>query len=153
MQLFSCYLCHGLSEPHKNRLSDIGTEIRLPEGAWLFREGQEAGWFYVLHHGVVELTTKVDESLELPISILRIPGDCFGSSGMIAPYTYSLSARCLADCTFFAIKLLDLQQLIVQDYELGYRIMTNLAQHLLDRLRESRQELRTHFRSLMQSVH
>jgi CRP-like cAMP-binding protein len=153
MQLFSCYLCQGLSEPHKKRLADIGSEICLPEGAWLFREGQEAGWFYVLHRGVVELSTKVDDVLELPIRILRIPGDCFGSSGLIAPYTYSLSAHCLADCTLFAIKLVDLQQLILQDYELGCRIMTNLAQHLLNRLRESRQELRTHFRSLMQSIH
>jgi CRP/FNR family cyclic AMP-dependent transcriptional regulator len=153
MPLLSCFLCQGLAEPQQQRLVELSGEVRLPEGEWLFHEGQEAGRFYVLKQGSVELLTRVDDFFELPITVLRTPGDCFGSSALITPYTYSLSARCLAECTFFAVKLTDLQQLIAQDYELGYRIMTNLANHLLNRLRETRQELKTHFRSLFKSIH
>ena len=45
--------------------------------------------------GAVELLTKVEEGFELPIAILRNPGDCTGTSSLVAPYLYSLSSRCV----------------------------------------------------------
>ncbi len=87
------------------------------------------------------------------MAILRNPGDCTGTSSLIVPYEYSLSARCAEDGTMLVIKRVDLQKLIMEDCGLGFTVMTNLAQHLLDRLKETRQELKIHFKTLFKSSH
>ncbi len=153
MELFACYLCRGISGSHRARLSAIAREALVDDGEWLFHEGQEASAFFVLKDGAIELLTSVNGHFELPITILRTPGDCFGSSALIAPHRYSLSARSKGASTLFAIEHGALLKLFEEDPLLGYRVMMNLAEHLLDRLRETRQELKTHFRSLFQSVH
>jgi hypothetical protein len=42
---------------------------------------------------------------------------------------------------------------MLEDHELGCTIMKNLAQHLLERLKETRQELKIHFKTLFKSSH
>jgi CRP-like cAMP-binding protein len=153
MELFSCYLCRGIIASQMQRLAGIAREILVQQDEWLFQEGREANEFFVLKEGAVELLTKVDDRFELPITILRTPGDCFGSSAIISPHIYSLSARSVGTSVLFAVEQQRLLRLFQDDPEFGYIIMTNVAQHLLDRLRETRQELKTHFRTLFQSTH
>jgi CRP-like cAMP-binding protein len=153
MELFSCYLCHGITASQMQRLAGIAREIRVQPGEWLFQEGKEADEFFVLKEGAIELLTSVDEHFELPITILRTPGDCFGSPAIISPYIYSLSARSVATSVLYAIDQQSLRRLFQEDPEFGYIVMTNVAQHLLERLRETRQELKTHFRTLFLSTH
>jgi CRP-like cAMP-binding protein len=149
----ACYLFEGLSEAQFHRLAAIAREIPMQKGQWHFQEGKEAKELYVLKEGAVELLTRVDDRFELPITILRTPGDCFGASAILAPYVYSLSARCAEDGVLFAIAHGTLQQLIRENHGLGCILMRNLAQHLLNRLRETRQELKTHFSSLFKFTH
>ncbi|MDX1708434.1 MAG: hypothetical protein R3274_07530, partial [Desulfobacterales bacterium] len=94
----------------------------------------------------------VDE-VELPINIVRIQGQCFGTSTMVPPHQYSLSARCAEDGTLLRIKKTDLEQLIKSDVELGHAILANLAKHFLDRLKETRRELKIHFKTIFKSMH
>jgi CRP-like cAMP-binding protein len=101
----------------------------------------------------VELTMKAEADFEIPISILRKPGDCFGISALIAPHVYTLSARCVEDGTSLVMKQADLKKLMLEDHELGCTIMANLAQNLLARLKETRQELKIHFKTLLKSMH
>ena len=152
MQLSSCYLFHGLSESHYSHLMTIGSETRARAGQWLFREGEDAEKMFILKSGAVELLTTVDE-VELPIAIVRNEGDCFGTSTMVPPHQYSLSARCAEDGTLLGIKKTELDQLIKSDYELGHTILVNLAKHFLDRLKETRQELKIHFKTIFKSMH
>jgi CRP-like cAMP-binding protein len=142
MQLLSsCYLFKGLSESQLLRLSEITKEEHVKKGHFLMHEGQMAEVLFVLKEGAVELLTTVNEDFELPIAILRNPGDCSGTSSLVSPYEYSLSARCAEDGTLFVIQQADLKHLMLEDHELGCTIMKNLAQHLLERLKETRQEL------------
>ena len=152
MQLSSCYLFQGLSESHYSHLMTIGSETRIRAGQWLFREGEDAEKMFILKSGAVELLTTVDE-VELPIAIVRNEGDCFGTSTMVPPHQYSLSARCAEDGTLMGIKKTELDQLIKSDYELGHTILVNLAKHFLDRLKETRQELKIHFKTIFKSMH
>jgi CRP/FNR family transcriptional regulator, cyclic AMP receptor protein len=153
MELFTCYLCRGISGSQMQGLSGITREIDTRQNEWLFREGEQAEKVFVLKQGAVELLTTVDDRFELPISILRSPGDCFGSSAIIAPHIYSISARSATASQLFAIDQQGLLKLFQEDHELGYIVMTNLAEHLLDRLRETRQELKIHFRTLFETTH
>jgi CRP-like cAMP-binding protein len=152
MQLSSCYLFEGLSETQLNHLSTIGSETPIQAGQWLYHEGDAAEHMFILKNGAVELLTTVDE-VELPITIVREPGNCFGTSTMVPPHQYSLSARCAEDGTLLSIKKTDLEQLIKADVELGHTILVNLAKHFRDRLKETRQELKIHFKTLFKSMH
>ena len=154
----SCYLFKGLSDSQLRRLADITKQVRTQKGQFLMHEGQKAEKLFVLKQGAVELLTTVDDDLvnnvfELPISILRNPGDCTGTSSLLEPYIYSLSARCFEDSELLIIKQSDLKNLMLADHELGCTLLKNLAQHLLDRLKETRQELKIHFKTLFKSSH
>jgi CRP-like cAMP-binding protein len=121
-------------------------------------EGQEAEELFILKQGAVELLLRVNDDLinddfELPIAILRNPGDCTGTSSLVEPHEYSLSARCFEDSELRVIQYTELKHLIQTDQELGYTMMKNLAKHLLDRLKETRQELKIHFKTLFKSSH
>jgi CRP/FNR family transcriptional regulator len=152
MQLLSsCYLFKGLSEPQLLRLSGITKEEQVKKGYFLMHEGQKAEALFVLKEGAVELLTTVNDDFELPIAILRNPGDFTGTSSLLEPYVYSLSARCEKNGVIVMIQQAELKPLMKKDHELGCTIMRNLAQHLLDRLRETRQELKIHFKTLFKS--
>ena len=159
MQLFSsCYLFQGLTESQFHRLSEITQEVRAKKGKFIMYEGQKAEELFVLKKGSVELLLRVNDDLvkddfELPIAILRNPGDCTGTSSLLEPYIYNLSARCFEDSELRVIKYTDLKHLMLADHELGCTLMKNLAQHLLDRLKETRQELKIHFKTLFKSSH
>lgn len=152
MQLSSCYLFEGLSGSQINNLITIGNKTRIQAGRWLFREGDVADKIFILKEGAVELLTTVDE-VELPITIVRDQGDCFGTSTMVPPHQYSLSARCAEDGMLLSIKKTELDKLLKADSELGHAIMANLAKHFLDRLKETRQELKIHFKTIFKSMH
>jgi CRP/FNR family transcriptional regulator len=118
MQLSSCYLFEGLSETQLNSIISIGNETRIQKGQWLFREGEDAQQMFILKAGAVELLTTVENDIELPITIVRKPGNCFGTSTLVPPHTYSLSARGAEDGALLVLKKTDLENLIKADYEL-----------------------------------
>ena len=150
--LSSCYLFKGLSEPQLLRLSEITKEIKIQKNQFFMKEGQQAEELFVLKEGAVELLTKVEDGFELPIAIFRNPGDCTGTSSLVAPYVYSLNSRCVEDSKILVVKKTALKELMQGDHELGFTIMRNLAQHMLDRLKETRQELKVHFKTIFRST-
>jgi CRP-like cAMP-binding protein len=154
--LSPCYLFKGLSEPQFNALLKINREIRVKKGQFLIHEGQPAEKLFVLKQGAIELLLRINDDLvkdnfELPIAILRQPGDCIGTSALVEPHEYSLSARCFEDSELRIIKYSDLESLMLGDHELGSILMKNLAEYLLNRLKETRQELKIHFKMLFKS--
>ena len=154
MQLLSsCYLFKGLSESQLLHLSAITKEEQVRKGHFLMHEGQMAEALFVLKEGAVELLTTVNDDFELPIAILRNPGECIGTSSLVEPYVYSLNSRCAEDSKMLVIKKTALKKLMLEDYELGCIIMKNLAKQMLDRLKETRQELKIHFKTLLKSAH
>ena len=153
MPLSSSFLFNGLSESQLQRVYSVAKEIQIQKGRWLFKEGTHAERVYVIKSGAVEMLTQVDGTYELPITIIRSQWGCFGTSALVPPYEYSLSSRCAEDAELLEINREDLQQLTREDSSIGCAIMTNLAQHLLDRLKETRQELKIHFKTLFRSMH
>ena len=153
MPLSSSFLFKGLSKAQLQSLATAVQEIQVPKGHWLFHEGREAKRVYVIKSGAVELLTKVNDDFELPVTIIRSRGGCFGTSSLIPPYRYSLSARCARDAVLLEIRRADLEKLNAADNSLGCVVMKNLAQHLLERLKETRQELKIHFKTLFRSMH
>jgi CRP/FNR family cyclic AMP-dependent transcriptional regulator len=152
MPLSSIFLFKDLSESRLNRITHTVKETRIKKGHWLFHEGDSADRFYALKNGAVEMFTKVDNDIELPVTIIREAGGCFGISALVPPYQYSLSSRCAEDAVLLEIRREDIEKLIREDHALGCTIMTNLAQYLLERLKETRQDLKNHFKTLFRSM-
>ena len=109
MVLSACYLFQGLSESQLGRVAAIAREIQMRKGERLLVEGQEAIEVYVLKEGAVELMMNVEADFDIPVSMVRTPGGCFGTSALTEPHQYSLSARCTADGSLLALSLADLQ--------------------------------------------
>ena len=152
MPISSCYLFKRLSEPQINRLKEISQEQQIQEGQWLFREGHDAKNLYLIKEGAIELLTIVDEKIEIPISMVRAQTGGVGVSSLVPPHKYSLSARAALDTTLLAFRWADLENLKREDPDLVCIIMTNLAEKLMDRLKETRQELKVHFMNLVRSA-
>ena len=152
MPLNSCYLFQGLVQSQIERIVAITREQQFQKGQWLFHEGQEAKHLYLVKDGAVELVIKVEDTIEIPMAVIRPDNGCLGIGALIEPYLYSLSARCLDDSTLFVITKTQLHELMADDFELHCAIMTNLAKKLLHRLNETRQEIKIHFMNLVRSI-
>jgi CRP/FNR family cyclic AMP-dependent transcriptional regulator len=152
MLLSSIFLFKDLSESHLKKISNTVKETCAEKGRWLFHEGSSADRIYALRSGAVELLTRINDDIELPVKILRNEGGCFGISALIPPYQYSLSSRCAEDAVLLEIMRRDIEKLTQEDQTLGCTIMTNLAQYLLERLKETRQDLKIHFKTLFRSM-
>ena len=146
------YLFKGLDEGQMKKILAAGKEIAMKKGQQIIREGQAANGVYIVRSGAVELLTAVEKDFDLPISILRDRGDVFGTSALVTPYQYSLSARCVEDGVLFCIETAALRKLAAEDRDIGCQMMTNLAAHFLDRLKETRQEVKIHFKTLLSST-
>ena len=152
MQLPSCYLFQNLSAPQIDSLAAITVEEQFQKGKWLFYKDQKADKIYLVKTGAVELLIKVQDTIEIPIAIMRPDNGCVGIGALVEPFRYTLSARCADDSTLLAMKREDLQALMCKDHELGCTIMKNLAQKLLVRLTETRKEMKIHFLNLVRSA-
>ena len=152
MNLNACYLFQGLSASQLERVAAIAKEQQIEEGHWLFHEEQPAEFLYLLKDGAIELVTRVEDAIEIPVSITRPNNGCLGISALVEPFLYSLSARCLQDSIVLKIDQSDLDSLMRSDIELRCTIMTNLAKKMLERLKETRQEVKIHFMNLVRSV-
>ena len=149
MDSSSTYLFRGMGEGQMKKILAVGKEIPMKKGQQIIKEGQAANGVYILRSGAVELLTNVERDFDLPISILRNPGDVFGTSALVPPYQYSLSARCMEEGVLFCIETSALRKLAAEDRDIGCQMMTNLAAHFLDRLKETRQEVKIHFKTLL----
>jgi CRP-like cAMP-binding protein len=146
------YLFIGMSESQMKKILAVGKEIPMKKGQQIIKEGQTANGVYILRSGAVELLTNVEKDFDLPISILRDPGDAFGTSALVPPYQYSLSARCVEEGVLFCMETSALRKLAAEDRDIGCQMMGNLAAHFLDRLKETRQEVKIHFKTLLSST-
>ena len=104
MDSSSTYLFRGMGEGQMKKILAVGKEIPMKKGQQIIKEGQAANGVYILRSGAVELMTTVEKDFDLPISILRDRGDVFGTSALVTPYQYSLSARCVEDGVLFCIE-------------------------------------------------
>ena len=153
MPISSIFLFKDLSESRLKKIAHTVKKTRIIKGNWLFHEGDRADRFYALENGAVELFTRIDDDLELPVTIIRNAGGCFGIPALVPPYQYSLSCRCAEDADLLIFRREDIEKLSAEDHALGCTIMINLAQYLLGRLKETRQDLKNHFKTLFQATH
>jgi CRP-like cAMP-binding protein len=148
----SCYLFRDIPDDKIGFLEAISQVKSAAAGQWLFHKDDFAEKIYLVEKGAIELLMPVDPDIEIPVALIRPGNGCLGVGALLEPYLYSLSARCKEDSLLTIITSAALLSLFRTDPEFGHIVMTNLAQRLLERLRETREEVKIHFMNLIQSA-
>ena len=94
----------------------------------------------------------VEPDIQIPVALIRPGNGCVGIGALLEPYVYTLSARCKETSRLTVIGADDLQALFKADPDFGCAVMNNLAQRLIERLTETREEIKIHFMNLIQSA-
>ncbi len=152
MTAASCYLFRGLPAEKIKAIDAIGIPQSIACGEWLFHRADKARKIYLVEEGAIELVMPVEPDIEVPVALIRSGDDCVGVGALLEPYTYTLSARCMESSRLVAIAGNDLRSLFNSDPDCGQIVMTNLAQRLLERLVDTREEVKIYFMNLIQSA-
>ena len=138
-------LLTGLTEEERSSFSSQLKEKLYRAGDVIFREGDKGGALHFLISGEVEIT----QSFTLPMarsahydsrdkSIVRLSGDeapVFGEVSMFgneAKRTATVTA--LTDCRMGILEEKDFFQILVNQHEVGYKVMLNLTRIVCGRL-------------------
>lgn len=144
-ELKSSELFEGLETSHLEKVSPLCRGNSYKQGAIIFQEGDKAEELYLLTDGRVCLEMElrpVPNRPAIPTCLEVVSkGDCFGWSALVEPHTYTLSARCLSNCTVLTIKGDMLRKAMADDPVLGYEVMTKLSQVIAFRLLHTRLRL------------
>ena len=152
MNIPACYLFDGLSDPQLEQLGALMTPRSVGPGTWLFHRADPAEEIFFVENGAVELLIETEEAVEIPVAMIRPGNGCVGVGALVAPFNYSLSARCARDSRLQVVRRNDLEDLLQRDPAMGRAIMANLAAKLMERLNETRREVQLRFLSMVRSA-
>ena len=107
------------------------------EGEFLFREGKDAGSFFLLKSGKVTMQMEAPSRPPLVIQTFG-EGDIIGWSWMIAPYRWLCDALALEDTRAFEIDGKCLRGKCEENPEFGYEILKRVANIMEQRLQATR---------------
>jgi CRP-like cAMP-binding protein len=148
----SCYLFRNLPAEKIDAIGAISHPQTVQRDQWLFHKGDSAKNIYMVEEGAIELVMPVEHDIQIPVALIRPGNGCVGIGALLEPYVYTLSARCKVTSHLTVIGADDLQTLFQTDPDFGCAVMNNLAQRLIERLTETREEIKIHFMNLIQSA-
>jgi len=128
---------HGLKPYHFQTLSKCASFADFEPNVIIFREGTEAGHFYLVHDGRVALDTLVPGQGLRTVETIG-PGDALGWSWLFAPYLWHFTARTLQAGKLVSFDAHRLREKIETDHDLGYELFRRFARVMLQRLQATR---------------
>ena len=127
--------------PHLRRiLSDLAMRVSFLPNEYLFREGDPANRFYLVHTGKVVLEVHLPEGGQVLIETLT-PGDVIGWSWLFPPYYWHCDARAVAATEAVFFFGTPLRAECESDHELGYELLKRMSEVVIHRLHVTRRQL------------
>ncbi len=123
-------LFDGLDSDGRRRLSAIVRRRTLQPGEYLFLLGDDAGDFYVVVTGTVELCLPIRfRGVLKDVSVESVgAGQPLGWSALVRPYRFTLSARAREASEVACLARRDLQELFSADPGTGYGFFTKISE-------------------------
>ncbi len=121
-------------------LTSCASNIVVPEGARLFKEGEDAKTFYLIRTGRIALELPGGERGMIRIQTVG-PGDVLGWSWIIYPYRWHFDAYAVEQVHAFAIDATCLRTKCETDYHFGYEMLRRFSEVLERRLEATRLQL------------
>jgi len=124
-------LLRGMDRDFLKKLIEITTKESFSTGDILFREGDQARFFYILLKGDIKLS--IGETGHVFYTVSH-PGEAFGWSCLVGRNAYSASAECRAPTKLLRIESDSLQELVEKNPANGLIFFRRLAWLLGNRL-------------------
>jgi len=137
MAIMESDLFKGVSQRFVTRIANGAEEENYKKNSTIFKAGDRAPHFYVLVAGDVHIDVGAAEET---LAVNR-PGEVFGWSALVEPYTYTATARCLKDTKAIKISR-DLVEAAIQEHPAeGLAVLKNLTAIIASRLRYAYRQL------------
>jgi CRP-like cAMP-binding protein len=132
----------GLTATELKSLSIIAEQVSYQRGDLIFKEDQPAHTLYLVVDGWLDIVVNTDAEGEHKELVTTLsPGEIFGWSALVEPYTYTASAVCASPAEIIEFKGADLLGLFELDPRLCCVIMRRVCQVIADRLRATRLQM------------
>ena len=132
----------GLGDNELAKIAELCYVRTLNEGDHIFEEGARATDVHLCRSGKVDIMAWVREPWNSNVAVHRVePGELFGWSALVAPYTYTASAECVEAGKEICIKGSELLQLFDQNQHVGNVVMRNISAEISERLTQTRKRL------------
>jgi CRP-like cAMP-binding protein len=117
----------GLTAAEVASIATIAEEVRFPDGAVIFRDGELATRLYVLVSGAIDLVYHIERTDGVETSFVGsiAAGEPFAISAFVEPYRLMATGMAHGAVQAIAIEL---------DCHLGYTVMRQIARALAERL-------------------
>lgn len=145
----------GLNTDQINTLAQVAEEQIVESEHFFFHEDEELSHFYIAIEGAVAIVFELPErdvehtisdqfmrklrTKDVVISTVG-PGDVFGWSGLIPPYTATAGAKAVTPCRVIAFDQKEVMAIFAKDVKFGYLMTQKAAQVIRNRLRDFRIE-------------
>ncbi len=127
------HLFQGLSEAQLTRLLDGQRSLELPDGQWLFREGDPASRFFVVRSGEIALFHQSEVGKESVVTLIG-PDEVFEEElAHLEHARHGLNARAVGACTVLSFDRRVFRDLLAESSDLALRLLAtqHRRQHIL----------------------
>lgn len=125
----------------RKRLSRIAQKVKYAKGQEVYLSKYRANSVFVVAKGKVDLRIfNSDGVVGVSFGTLG-DGELFGGASLLKPQEYTVTAYCQEDSELLVMESNDLLDLMVTDYELGYRFMKKVAQVYFDRYERTKTQM------------
>lgn len=130
----------NLNPHYVHLLADCASFERFGPGQDIFREGQQADRFYIIHKGRVALETFVSRSGPTAVQTIHA-GGALGWSWLYPPYQWQFSARALEPVEAVAFGAASLREKADENRDFGYDLLLRVGRVMLETLQGTRRKL------------
>jgi len=130
----------NLNPHYVHLLADCALFERFGIGQDIFREGQQADRFYIIHTGRVALETFVPRSGPTTVQTVEA-GGALGWSWLYPPYAWQFSARAVEPVEAVAFGAASLRENAEENHDFGYELLLRMGRVMLDTLQGTRRKL------------
>jgi CRP/FNR family transcriptional regulator len=126
-----------LNDDELDELANLAREHSFTANEFIFWEGDDAGWFYIITEGRVKVVKHSSSGKEFIVAFFD-PGEMFGEVAVFENKPYPASAQAVAETKVVGIRREDFQSFLANRPQIALRIINILG----GRLREAQNRLR-----------
>jgi len=119
----------GLTSDEEEALQAVVRSRRYGKGDFIFREGEQSEFLFVLHEGTVKISKSSDRGKEQIMRFL-FPGDFFGQFALLQEKKHYANAEVLDSAVICSIHKQDFRGLLERNSTMAYRFLLAMSERL-----------------------
>jgi CRP-like cAMP-binding protein len=130
----------GLAPDLVNLIAVSASHVNYDPGQMIYREGEEANQFHLIHFGKVAIEVFDSKRGSLVIQTVG-PGDVLGWSWLFPPYKWNFDARAVELTRAVALDGKTLREKAEVDHRLGFELLKRFSRIVVERLHAMRLQM------------